>query len=268
VTDSTYKLAGLVLGLVNASALDDTLDALRAGRLTQRSGAATLGSVASGRIGVTKLLQELIGLWQSEHVAVEGAYFAALLEAIADGAWAERTASPTTEVVWTGPKVEGSYLRATRQVVQDIIQGAERELLVVGYWIAGSGDHKGIINDVVEQIADAVKRGVTVTMVLDQRDKPYGKNNREILLDLWPHDIEPPVILTWDIPEGEKHLKLHAKVLVADRRDALVTSANLTMYALDRNMEMGVRVSGNAGERIAHHFDQLRQQEILATFEP
>ncbi len=103
-------------------------------------------------------------------------------------------------------------------------------------------------------------------MVLDQRDKPYGKNNRDILMELWPQEVEPPVMLTWDIPDGEKHLKLHANVLVADRSDALVTSANLTMYALDRNMEMGVRVSGSAGERIAHHFGLLTRQGVLTPF--
>ncbi len=46
-------------------------------------------------------------------------------------------------------------------MVQDIIQGARRELLVVGYWIAGKGDHEGIINDAIEQIADAVQRAYT-----------------------------------------------------------------------------------------------------------
>jgi len=36
--------------------------------------------------------------------------------------------------------------------------------------------------------------------------------------------------------------KLHAKVIVADRRDALVTSANLTQAGLLANLEMGVVV--------------------------
>ena len=267
MTRTTQRLASLVLRLANAGALDDTLDAIRGGRVTTESGAATLGGVAAGRVGVDALLRELVELWKHEHKAVAGHDFAALLEAIADGARAERARSPKTEVVWTGPKVEGSHLRATRQVVQDIIQGARTNLLVVGYWIAGRGDNEGIINDVVDQIADAVRRGAAVTMVLDQGEKPYGKNNREILLDLWPDEIAPPTMLTWEIPEAEKHLKLHAKVLVADRHDALVTSANLTMYAMDRNMEMGVRVTGNAGERIAHHFDLLRQNKVLVPFE-
>ena len=78
--------------------------------------------------------------------------------------------------------------------------------------------------------------------------------------------MAPPELLTWEVPEAEKHLKLHAKVLVADRRDALVTSANLTMHALDRNMEMGVRVTGAAGRRIADHFELLRQRGVVGEY--
>jgi phosphatidylserine/phosphatidylglycerophosphate/cardiolipin synthase-like enzyme len=61
-------------------------------------------------------------------------------------------------------------------------------------------------------------------------------------------------------------LKLHAKVLVADRRDALITSANLTSYALGRNMEMGVRIVGLPAFDIARHFDLLSSGGILEPY--
>lgn len=260
------ELAPAVLRLLDAGAFPSTVEAVRSGRLGQRSGPATIGAVASGRPGVTTVLQGLQRLWSARYSGTDGSGFADILEAVAEGARVERTSHPTTEVVWTGPKVEGSYLRATRQVVQDIINGAHQELLVVGYWIAGKGDQEGIIRDVIGLIADAAARGVGVTMVLDSGEKTYGKNNRDVLTELWPADHALPELLTWVVPESEKHVKLHAKVLVADRRDALVTSANLTMHALDRNMEMGVRVGGSAGARIAQHFDLLRVGEILQPF--
>jgi len=261
------ELAPTVLRLLDAGAFPSTVEAVRSGRLGQQSGPATIGAVASGRLGVTTTLQGLQRLWVRRYSATDGPGFADILDAVAEGAMVERTAHPTTEVVWTGPKVEGSYLRATRQVVQDIINGAHEELLVVGYWIAGHGDQEGIIRDVIGLIADAAGRGVDVTIVLDSGEKTYGKNNRDVLAELWPADQALPELLTWEVPESQKHLKLHAKVLVADRGDALVTSANLTMHALDRNMEMGVRVSGPAGHRIAHHFDLLRVQRVLKPFD-
>lgn len=261
------ELAPTVLRLLDAGAFPSTVEAVRSGRLSQHSGPATIGAVASGRPGVTTTLQGLQRLWSARYPGTDGSGFADILEALVEGARLERNSHPMTEVVWTGPKVEGSYLRATRQVVQDIINGAQEELLVVGYWIAGHGDQEGIIRDVIGLIANAAARGVVVTMVLDSGEKSYGKNNRDVLAELWPRHESLPTLLTWDIPASEKHLKLHAKVLVADRHDSLVTSANLTMHALDRNMEMGVRVVGPMVSRIAHHFELLQSSGTLVPYD-
>jgi len=54
--------------------------------------------------------------------------------------------------------------------------------------------------------------------------------------------------------------------MVADAIDALVTSANLTWYAMDRNIEMGVRVTGQPAAVIASHIKLLDQNEILQPF--
>ena len=267
--DTTEKLARLVLDLANVGGLDTTVNALKDGSLTRNAGAATRGRIASGRRGVETLLKKLDALWTEHPDTLDASEFALMLEAIAAGVRVERQQTPTTEVVWTGPDVQGTYLRATRQVVQDIIQNAESKLLVVGYWIAGRGDSDGIIQDVIAQMADAVKRGVTVTMVLERKEqsKESKKTNRDILIDLWPKAVPLPTLLTWVVPANEKHMKLHAKVLVADEHDALVTSANLTMHALDKNMEMGVRIKGSPAANITKHFDLLRQDEVLVTFE-
>lgn len=265
--DQTEQLARLVLRLANAGAVDATVKGLRDGTLTRGAGAATRGRVAAGRRGVAQMLKELDTIWCAHPETLDASEVAMMVRSIAAGAQVQREQSPTTEVVWTGPTVKGSYLRATRQVVQDMIQSTQTELLVVGYWLAGKGDSGGIIQDVIQQIADAVTRGVEVTLVLEHKDQPTGKNNREILLDLWPEAVPLPSILTWEIPQNEKYMKLHAKVLVADENDALVTSANLTMHALDKNMEMGVRVSGTPAENIAKHFELLRQHKVLVPFE-
>ncbi|WP_425454039.1 phospholipase D-like domain-containing protein [Nocardioides immobilis] len=45
---------------------------------------------------------------------------------------------------------------------------------------------------------------------------------------------------------------MHAKVLVVDRRTALVGSANLTGHALERNLECGLLVRGGRS-KVHHH---------------
>jgi phosphatidylserine/phosphatidylglycerophosphate/cardiolipin synthase-like enzyme len=58
--------------------------------------------------------------------------------------------------------------------------------------------------------------------------------------------------------------KLHAKVLVGDRSDALVTSANLTYHGMETNIELGIHVTGQAAAQIEEHFrDLIRQNELV-----
>ncbi|EPL15716.1 DISARM system phospholipase D-like protein DrmC [Pseudomonas sp. CF161] len=264
---AAHNLAESVRQLINAGALAEVIAAVASNILTAQSGPATIAKFAAGRGAVQSALSNLIATWAIELIALSNSAFALQLAALKEAVLLTEREATQTEVVWSGPKVEGSYLRATRQVVQDIISAAQSELLVVGYWLAGVEDYEGIINDIIELIADAIVRGVKVTMVLDEGEKGYGKNNRDTLIALWPKGTALPTLLTWKIPHNDKHLKLHAKVLVADRHDALVTSANLTMYALDRNMEMGVRAHGQPSERIAQQFELLRHKEILVPYD-
>ena len=261
--ESAYVLAQSLRQLINAGAFKEVLFGVTSGELTPQSGASTIAKFAAGRRAVQSALSNVISIWAKEFSVLPNSAFATQLTALKQAVLSTQREAAQTEVVWTGPKVEGSYLRATRQVVQDIISTAASELLVVGYWLAGKEDNDGIINDILELIADAVLRGVKVTMVLDEGEKGYGKNNRDTLASLWPQSVIPPKLLTWKTPAGDKHLKLHAKVLVADRNDALVTSANLTRYALDRNMEMGVRIIGTPSAQIANHIFLLEELGVL-----
>jgi hypothetical protein len=111
---------------------------------------------------------------------------------------------PDTQVVWTGPKVEGSFLRATREVVRELLRGARAELLVVGYWIAARDDGEGIIEELIASLADGVIRGVTVSVVMDERVRPDGRDNGRILKSIWPIAVTLPKLLTWRLPAAEE----------------------------------------------------------------
>ena len=58
-------------------------------------------------------------------------------------------------------------------------------------------------------------------------------------------------------PSG-KLASLHAKCAVSDGQRLLVSSANLTEFALNFNMELGLLVAGGeAPRRVEKHFDAL-----------
>ncbi len=265
--DSTAEiLARSVIQIINAGAFAEVLAAVKSGVLSTQSSSATLAKLAAGRVVVRNALSDAVAIWASEFSTLSNKTFALNLEALHEAVSLMDAEAIRTEVVWTGPKIGDSYLRTTRQVVQDIISASQSDLLVVGYWLAGKEDYEGIVNDIIELLADAVYRGVRVTVVLDGGEKSYGKNNRDTLLSLWPRGVSLPKLLTWKIPDGEKHLKLHAKVLVGDNRDSLVTSANLTMQAFDRNIEMGIRTYGSVSGQISKQFFLLEQAGILAPY--
>lgn len=265
-TNAFTQLAELAGAIADASGLESVCNALDDGRLTRGSTAATRAAVAGGNATVENLLRSLQRAWSAVGPDLAGPALSLLLRTSVASVATFRRQAPATQVVWTGPKVEGSFLRTTREVVRELLRGAQAELLVVGYWIAAQDDGEGIIEEVIASLADAVTRGVVVSVVVDERIRRDGRDNRQILVSAWPIGVTLPKILTWRLPPGDRHLKLHAKVLVADRRDALVTSANLTSYAMDRNMEMGVRVIGHPAIDIARHFDLLEAQSVLEPY--
>lgn len=261
------RLAELARAIADASALDGVCSALETGRLTRGSTAATRAAVAEGSAIVESHVRSLQDAWTAAGPDLSGRALALVLRTSVAAVAAFRRQVPSTQVVWTGPKVEGSFLRATREVVRELLRGAQAELLVVGYWIAARDDGEGVIEEVIAALAEAVRSGLTVSVVIDERVRSDGRNNRQILVSAWPVDVALPKILTWRLPPSDQHVKLHAKVLLADRRDALVTSANLTSYAMDRNMEMGVRVIGHPAADIARHFDLLELNGVLVPYD-
>jgi len=55
-----------------------------------------------------------------------------------------------------------------------------------------------------------------------------------------------------------KFASLHAKFAVADGRQAFVSSANLTGYAMDHNLEVGYLVTGGSTpQSLERHMDNL-----------
>jgi cardiolipin synthase A/B len=265
-TDAFIRLSELALAIADTSGLESVCSALEGGRLNRGSTAAMRAALAEGNATLESCIRSLQEAWTLAGDELSAQALALVLRTSVASVVAFRRQVSLTQVVWTGPKVEGSFLRATREVVREILRGAKAELLVVGYWIAARDDGEGIIEEIIASLGNAMTRGVTVSVVVDERVRPDGRDNRRILMSVWPPGVALPKLLTWRLPPGDQHLKLHAKVLVADRREALVTSANLTSYAMDRNMEMGVRIIGHPAVDIAKHFDLLAADGVLELY--
>ena len=78
-----------------------------------------------------------------------------------------------------------------------------------------------------------------VTIVADRLDEKLP-----VILAGWPEDLPPPAL--WSRPEdpADPMSALHAKVVVFDDRYLFISSANLTLHGLHRNLELGVLLEG------------------------
>lgn len=164
------------------------------------------------------------------------------------------------ELVWTGPDPKPRRLRLTEPVLFELVEGAQEDLLLVSYSVSRMEE----LGAVLKRAAD---RGVTVTLVLEGWEGPDEAAPR---LEEWGSDPrEYARVLTWPpearLVEGAPvYARLHAKCAVADRRDALVTSANLSRAAHRTSMELGIRVTGGVlPGQIREHFRGLEVSEVL-----
>lgn len=206
------------------------------------------------------LANDLVQVWR-KHRDVDGRAVALALVAAHEAAEAERRAE-TIQLVWTGPKTPQVPVARNDEALLDLAARARRELLLVSYATYQ-------VPRVVERMAEAAARGVSVDIVLEF----YGADGKIDSYD----PVEGlgatlhPQIDIWQWPPGVRPKSdkgrmgyLHVKCAVADAEVAFVSSANLTAHAMERNMELGVLIrGGSVPRRISAHFRELMRRGTL-----
>ena len=151
-------------------------------------------------------------------------------------------------------------MRPTFDVIREMISETRSggEALVVGYSFTAADESP--MGEVVTLLTDASRDGAQVTFVLhrDEEEKNLGQ-----LLDAWDVFVVKPKVYTWNPGPDAPYTKLHAKALVIDRLQVLVTSANLTFHGLKKNIELGLRLRGPQAQAIALRFDHLIAEGVL-----
>src|SRR5262245_54827794 len=123
--EAFIRLAELARAIADASSLESVCSALDAGRLSRGSTAATRAAVAEGNATVESHLRSLLEVWNVAGPDLSGSALALVLRTSVAAVAAFRRQAPATQVVWTGPTVDGSFLRATREVVRELLRGVQ-----------------------------------------------------------------------------------------------------------------------------------------------
>jgi len=201
----------------------------------------------------------LVDVWQRHAPEFAPASVALALQASAHGGGVTRSAR-TLDVVWTGP--HGGAVRRTDQVLLELIEGAQRNLLVVTF-----AAYK--ITRLRQALGRAIERDVQLRIVLESPLESEGKVAYDGLAALGRSIAERAHIYRWPlearpVDNSGKRGSLHAKCAVADESSLLISSANLTAYAFTLNMELGVVITGGSIPRqVAQHFATLIQAGVL-----
>jgi phosphatidylserine/phosphatidylglycerophosphate/cardiolipin synthase-like enzyme len=120
-----------------------------------------------------------------------------------------------------------------------------------------------------EAIGSAIRRGVSFHFIGESVHESGGK----ITFDAFSAFDEPggntAKVFIW--PQQQRLMdhegksgSLHVKCAVADEDYLLLSSANMTEYAMSLNMEVGALIKGGSlPAQVVHHFDRLIQNSIL-----
>jgi len=173
--------------------------------------------------------------------------------------------SQSTEVVWTGPTAGAVPIRRIDQVLYDLILTAKRDILLLTFAAAK-------IERLKTALVAASHKNVEIRLVLEFDEESEGQLSRSAL-EAFSGSIEHKAeVFYWPLEKRGRNAygrpgKLHAKCAVVDDA-ALVSSANLTDDAFNRNIEMGILIqSGPIPNLIRQHIQVLIQRGVLVKWE-
>jgi len=150
------------------------------------------------------------------------------------------------EVLVTGFKQVELDIRSIEPALEEIIAKAEREIHVAAYIFTRAALH---FLDLLEKAAE---RGVKISVIVNS----LHSQDADVVSQLISMASKYPHVGVFDFT-GSGGRQLHAKVVVADRKRAVVGSANLSWGGMYSNYEIGLLIEGDAAWKLAKIIDTL-----------
>ncbi len=249
VADLPVELVGSLAAALDEAIADDW-PALRTGAMS---------TVAQP--DVRQRLGRFLDFWQATAPGVSPASVALGLLAAAQVEEYHRDYQKL-ELVWTGPDSQVIPLRRTDQALLQLINSAQERLHVVSFAVYKP-------EAIIQALVSAAQRGVSIAIYLETPDASEGKVTHDTIRALGSQVAQAARIYVWPLArrlqdERGRHGSLHAKVALADATSMLVSSANLTGYAMTLNMEMGLLVHGGAlPAQVEAHLERLVERGVF-----
>jgi cardiolipin synthase len=166
------------------------------------------------------------------------------------------------DLVWSGPETKALKPRRTDQALIEVIDCSESDLIIATFAAYR-------VPSVKNALERALHRGVAVKLILESVETSGVKIafDPQAALELerveglatyvWPHENRPS-------DEAGHRGSLHLKCAVADGKLVMISGANLTEFAFELNMELGVLIRGKElGKVLTEHFLELVDRGVL-----
>jgi phosphatidylserine/phosphatidylglycerophosphate/cardiolipin synthase-like enzyme len=164
--------------------------------------------------------------------------------------WVKSLASTVDRVslVATGLAWLGGGTRSVEQALLSLISGATDEILVTAYSVTGGSSR------VMDAIARRAAAGVRCVFIVNRlSEQPF--DTRAVLRELRGNFQKN--VFVYSFEDATSIEGLHAKVVVVDRKDAIVGSANLSFHGMTSGHELGLLVRGPTASVVASAIDLL-----------
>jgi cardiolipin synthase len=166
------------------------------------------------------------------------------------------------ELLWAGPSPANQIpARRIDQVLYDLIGEAQRDVMLVTFAAAK-------IDMLASVLIAAMRRQVLVHLILEFEEASEGQLSYDAVRAFPDGLIKGGNIYYWPVDKRERNQagrlgKLHAKTAVIDDT-VVISSANLTDDAFNRNLELGARIIGTKfSEQVRAYFKGLIAEKVL-----
>ena len=116
----------------------------------------------------------------------------------------------------------------THQTIHQMIDRANHEITIIGYWVWGMGEFFEKLSTLSENIE--------IKFILDNAKEWEARIKKN-----WNRKSLPKIFeINRELLNTDELNKLHSKIIIIDDDEILVTSANLTIVAMESNIETGI----------------------------
>lgn len=155
------------------------------------------------------------------------------------------------ELVITAPNSFAIKSRTTLGATSEVIDSAEKSIIITGYSVSE------YVSNFLDTIISKSMKGVVVRLYINKVD------NQAALEKLLRYKSGFLQIYNY-INCDDRMSALHAKVLSADGKRILVSSANLSYHGMSGNIELGCLIeSERIGKQIDNLFQQLYKEKVV-----